>query len=102
MHQRLSEMNRRAGAYIHVKILIDLDGLREDVDVLHQGGKLPHIAQTVQYLILGVRLLYGDDAAVEFGLLATAFPRWHFSTQGPSPGCEDLLDRRLDYYECGQ
>lgn len=31
--------------YIHVEIFSDLDSFSKDEDVLHEGGKLPHVAQ---------------------------------------------------------
>jgi hypothetical protein len=44
-------VSRAAGArrtYLNVQVLVDFDSIAEDVDVLGQIGKLPHVAQLLQ------------------------------------------------------
>lgn len=84
-HQQLIKPIRVAGAYLHVELGVNLDGFAEDVHVLHEGGKLPHVPKAIQCLIMGLCLFDGDNAAVQVGLLAGALPSGHLFYTGAKP-----------------
>ena len=50
-------VSQGAIAYLDVEILVDLEGPFEQEDVLGQIGKLPHVAQPLQWSLFFLRCL---------------------------------------------
>ena len=69
-------------SYLDIEILVDFDDVAEEENVLHQTGKLPHIAQVLQCLRdLGGQFWLGRD--IELGLCRRALEARH----GKSEAC---------------
>ena len=55
-------------AYLNVEIVVDLDRVPKQEDVLHQAGKLPHVAQLRQCRDVFRRSIWlGRCRRIEFG-----------------------------------
>ena len=82
------------GSHLNIEIVIDLDHLPEHKDVLHQAGKLPHIAQFCQRLgVFGVDGGLGGQVEVQLGLIASAFVarhRWSTLSRVGRDGWEEV------------
>lgn len=64
-------------AYLDVEVVVDLDNVPEHEDVLHEAGKLPHVAQSCQRLFQFGRDLVGRCGRVQLGLIASTLVARH-------------------------
>lgn len=63
-------------AYLDIHVLVDLEGVAEDLDVLHQRGELPHVPQLAERLDMLWRD-FGFDGDVELCLVCGALVARH-------------------------
>lgn len=81
-------------AYLNVEVVVDLNRVPEQEDVLHQAGKLPHVAQLCQFGDVFWRPIWlGGCRRIEFGRGSVSLVSRHRRGWWPRrPGREKGVD----------
>lgn len=73
---RRGSESQAGGAYFNVEVLVDLDGIAEEKNVLHQTRELPHVPQLFQ-CFRGLRCHLWLIRRIELGHLCRALVARH-------------------------